>query len=227
MSDKFASNFIKGETMRLFGYWRSSATYRVRIALRLKGLDYGYEAVNLLKGEQNSPAFLKRNPQGLVPALETEEGAILTQSTAIIEYLEERYPDPPLLPSDAAKRAKARAIAAIIACEAQPFMNLRIQNYLKEKGEFDAEAMQDWLDRWTGGAMRSVETLVAADASPFCVGNEPGMADAFLVPQVFGALRFGVDLSATPRIKEIYDRCNALDAFIGAQPQNQPDAVAA
>lgn len=213
--------------MKLFGYWRSSATYRVRIALELKGVDYDYEPVNLLKGEQRSPAHLGRNPQGLVPAFETEEGGILTQSTAIIEYLEERYPETPLLPADSEGRARARAIAATIACEAQPFMNLRIQNYLKEEREFDAGAMNDWLQRWTGGAMASIEALIGADKGKFCVGDRPGMADAFLVPQVFGALRFGIDLSKQPRILEIYERCNAMEPFIRAHPKNQPDAVAA
>ncbi len=213
--------------MKLFGYWRSSATYRVRIALELKGVEYDYEPVNLLKGEQRSPAHLHRNPQGLVPAFETEEGAIITQSTAIIEYLEERYPETPLLPADSEGRAKARAIAATVACEAQPFMNLRIQNYLKEECEFDAAAMGDWLQRWTGGAMASIEALIGGDKGKFCVGDRPGMADAFLVPQVFGALRFGIDLSKQPRILEIYERCNAMEPFIRAHPKNQPDAVAA
>lgn len=213
--------------MKLFGYWRSSATYRVRIALELKGLEYEYEPVNLLKGEQQSPTHLKRNPQGLVPAFETEEGRILTQSTAIIEYLEERYPETPLLPANSEGRAKARAIAAIIACEAQPFMNLRIQTYLKNEREFDAEAMKEWLQRWTGGAMASVEMLVGGGEGKFCVGDRPGMADAFLVPQVFGALRFGIDLSEQPRILEIFERCNAMEPFIRAHPKNQPDAVAA
>jgi len=212
--------------MKLFGYWRSSATYRVRIALELKGLEYDYEPVNLLKGEQHSPAHLKRNPQGLVPAFETKEGHLLTQSIAIIEYLEERYPETPLLPANAAGRAKARAIAATIACEAQPFMNLRIQKYLKDECDFDAEAMSAWLNRWTGNAMTSVETLIG-DGATFCAGDKPGMADAFLVPQVFGALRFGIDLSKTPRIIEIYERCCKLDPFIRAHPQNQPDAVPA
>ncbi len=211
--------------MKLFGYWRSGATYRVRIALQLKGLEFDYAPVNLVKGEQQSPTYLQRNPQGLVPALETEEGRILTQSTAIIEYLEERYPETPLLPADAADRAKARAIAATIACEAQPFMNLRIQKYLKDDCDFDAEAMTDWLNRWAGGAMASVEALIEGKSS-FCVGDNPGMADAFLVPQVFGALRFGIYMTRTPRIMEVYDRCNRLDPFIRAHPQNQPDAIA-
>jgi maleylacetoacetate isomerase len=211
--------------MKLFGYWRSSASYRVRIALELKGLEYDYEPVNLLKGEQLSPAHLKRNPQGLVPAFETEEGAILTQSLSIIEYLEERYPETPLLPADSAERAKARAISAIIACEAQPFMNLRIQNYLKSERDFDETTMKAWLQRWAGGAMESVERLVGAGR--FCVGDRPGMADAFLVPQVFGAMRFGIDLSRTPRIVEIFNRCNEMEPFKHAHPQNQPDAVAA
>jgi len=211
--------------MKLFGYWRSSASYRVRIALELKGLEYDYEPVNLLKGEQLSPAHLKRNPQGLVPAFETEEGAILTQSLSIIEYLEERYPETPLLPADSAERAKARAISASIACEAQPFMHLRIQNYLKSERDFDETAMKAWLQRWAGGAMESVERLVGARR--FCVGDRPGMADAFLVPQVFGAMRFGIDLSRTPRIVEIFNRCNEMEPFKHAHPQNQPDAVAA
>ncbi len=211
--------------MKLYGYWRSSATYRVRIALELKGLDYEYEPVNLLKGEQLAPTHLKRNPQGLVPAFETEEGAIITQSLAIIEYLEERYPEIPLLPHTSEGRARARAIAAVIACEAQPFMNLRIQSYLKEECEFDADAVKGWLDRWTGGAMASVEKLIAETKSDYCVGDRPGMADAFLVPQVFGAQRFGIDLARTPRIIEIFDRCNALEPFVRAHPKNQPDAV--
>lgn len=211
--------------MKLFGYWRSSATYRVRIALELKGLPFSYQPVNLLKGEQRSPAFLKRNPQGLVPAFETEEGSVLTQSIAIVEYLEERYPEVALLPADAAARAHARAIAATIACEAQPFMNLRMQTYLKEELDFDEAAMKSWLNRWSGGAMESVEALAARYEGDFCVGDRPTIADAFLTPQMYGAIRFGVDLSRTPKLKAIYGRCAALEAFKRAHPENQPDAV--
>ena len=211
--------------MKLYGYWRSSATYRVRIVLELKGLKFDYHPVNLLKGEQRSPEFLKHNPQGLVPALRTDDGALLTQSMAIIEYLEERYPEVSLLPHDAAKRAKARTIAAIIACEAQPFMNLRVQKYLKDELAFDDARAKDWLNRWTGAAMGAVETLVADSRGAYCVGDLPTIADAFLVPQMFGALRFGVDLSRMPNINAIHETCNAREAFIRAHPTNQPDAV--
>ncbi|MEZ5897562.1 MAG: maleylacetoacetate isomerase [Parvularculaceae bacterium] len=210
-------------SLRLFGYWRSSATYRVRIALELKQLAYDYEPVNLLKGEQLSGEYLKRNPQGLVPTLATEEGETITQSQAIIEYLEERYPEHRVLPADAAERAKARAIASIIACEAQPFMNLRMQKYLKEELQLDEAQVLDWLNKWPGGAMASVEELI--DGETFCVGERPTLADIFLIPQTFGAQRFGVDISAMPRIMRVYEHCNTLDAFIRAHPQNQPDAA--
>ncbi len=211
--------------MKLFGYWRSSATYRVRIALALKGIDYDYEPVNLLKGEQKSAAYLSKNPNGLVPTLITDDGAALNQSLSIMEYLEETFPDPSILPRDPVGRAQARAIAATIACEAQPLMNLRIQKYLKEEASFDDNAVKDWLNRWPGSAMAAVEKMAAEKAGAFCVGDAPTMADACLVPQWFGALRFGVDLSGLTRLNEIYERCIALPAFEKAHPLNQPDAV--
>lgn len=211
--------------MKLFGYWRSSATYRVRIAMALKGLDYDYAAVNLLKGEQREASYGDLNPQNLVPALVTDDGATLTQSLAIIEYLEEAFPDPSILPADLADRARARAIAAAIACEAQPFMNLRMQTFLKTERAFDETAMKDWLNRWAGAAMAAVEKIVAQTGGDYCVGDTPTIADACLVPQMYGAARFSVDISAFPRLNEIWKRCNALEAFRKAHPDNQRDAT--
>jgi len=210
--------------MRLFGYWRSSATYRVRIILALKGLDYDNVPVNLLEGDQASADYLARNPQALVPSLETDEGAVITQSLAIAEYLEERYPDTPVLPDDLAARAKARAIANIIACEAQPFMNLRVQNYLKRELDLGGEGVAAWLDKWAGGAMAAAEALLADSAGEFCVGDAPSIADAFLVPQLYAARRFGVDLEPLPRMRAIAEHCDSLAPFRRAHPDNQPDA---
>jgi maleylacetoacetate isomerase len=210
--------------MKLYGFWRSGATYRVRIALALKGLAYDYAPINLLKGEQGSPDYLKASPQGLVPALITDEGPVLTQSLAIIAYLEEKAPMPSLLPGDPISRAKARAIAFAIACEAQPFQNSRTQKYLREDAHFDDAAMKRWLDFTVGRALRAVEIMIADAGGKFCVGDAPTIADICLVPQVYAALRFGIDLSAVPRVNEIHERCNALDAFKKAHPDNQPDA---
>jgi len=211
--------------MKLFGYWRSSATYRVRIALNLKELDYDYEPVNLLQGEQSSPEHLARNPQGLVPALVTDDGDVITQSLAIMEYLDDVYPKHPILPKDTVARAHARAIAATIACEAQPFMNLRIQNYLKNKGGFDKDATTAWLNTWPGGAMGAAQKLITQSNGEYCVGDTPTIADCCLVPQWFAASRFGVDVSRFTKLKEIFDRCSTLPAFEKAHPLNQPDAV--
>jgi maleylacetoacetate isomerase len=209
--------------MKLYGYWRSSATYRVRIALALKQLDYDYHPINLVAGEQRADDYLALNPQGLVPTLVTDEGARLTQSTAIIEYLEERYPERPLLPSPLEDRARARAIASICACEAQPFMNLRVQQYLKDQKGYDDAALAEWLDRWVGGAMRTIEQLIDGGAA-YCVGDAPSIADCFLAPQTFGALRFGVDLSGAPKIMRLYDAYQKHEAFRKAAPGAQPDA---
>ena len=211
--------------MKLFGYWRSSATYRVRIALALKGLSYDYEPVNLLAGEQRTPEHLVLNPQGLVPALMTDDGAVLTQSLAIIEYLEEAYPEKPLLSSDPILRAKARTIATTLSSEAQPFMNLRLQKYLKGDLSLDDNGIKKWLNTWPGGAMTAVETMIAETAGEYCIGDEPGLADAFLTPQWFGAARFGVDMAPFKKANEIFEHCQKHPAFIKAHPQNQPDAV--
>ncbi len=211
--------------MKLFGYWRSSATYRVRIALALKGLDYEYEPVNLLMGEQKSADYLAKNPNGLVPTLVTDDGHAIPQSLAIMEYLQEVFPDPSILPTGASARGHARAIAATIACEAQPFMNLRIQKYLKEERSFDEAAMSNWLNHFTGGAMAAAEKMVRESAGDYCVGDTPTVADCCLVPQWFGAARFGVDVSGFTKLAEIYERCIKHPAFEKAHPMNQPDAV--
>ena len=211
--------------MKLYGYWRSSATYRVRIALALKNLAYDYEPVNLLKGEQRSEAYLAKNPTGLVPTLATDDGALLTQSLAIIAYLEETHPDPSLMPGNPVARANARAIAMTLASEAQPFGNVRIQTYLKNERGFDEAAIKDWMNRWPGGAMAAVEKMLARTAGDFCVGDVLGLADCFLVPQMYAAKRFGVDVAGLTKTNEIFERCSKHPAFIKAHPDNQPDAV--
>ncbi len=213
--------------MKLYGYWRSGATYRLRIALALKGLSYEYAPVNLLKDEQKSPSYLKVSPQGLLPAFVAEGGATLTQSLAIIEYLDELYPSPPLLPKQPIARAQARQIAYAIACEAQPLQNLRTQKYLKALPGFDDDAMRQWLDTWVGGAMKAVDEMIGEAGGAYCVGDEPTRADICLVPQVYAALRFGVDLSGLDRLNAIYERCVSLDAFKKAHPDEQSDAVKA
>lgn len=210
--------------MKLFGYWRSGATYRVRIALALKGLDYDYVPVNLLKGEQKSPDYLKISPQGLLPALVTDEGVTLTQSLAVIDYLEETHPFPALLPADPIMRAKARQIAYAIACEAQPFQNLRVQKYLREEAGLNEAGVKAWLDRFVKGAIEAVESMTVETAGDYCVGDQPTIADICLVPQIYAALRFGVDLAGAPRLNAIYERCIAHPAFLKASPENQPDA---
>lgn len=211
--------------MKLYGYWRSSATYRVRIALNLKGLSYDYSPVNLLKSEQKAPDYLKISPQGLVPSLVTNDGKTLNQSLAIVEYLEETHPAPALLPSGPVARARARAIAAAIACEAQPFGNLRIMNYLRDEAGFSDEKRHEFLNRWVGGALKAVDQMARETAGPFLVGDAPTLADVFLVPQLATARRFNVDLSGCERLLAIAENCARLEAFEKARPENQPDAV--
>lgn len=211
--------------MRLYGYWRSSATYRVRIALALKGLDFEYRPVNLLKNEQHSDEYRAISPQGLVPALITAEGARLTQSLAIIEYLDEVHPHPSLVPPSPVLKAMARAIAAAIACEAQPFGNLRIMNYLKDEAGFSDEQRVSFLNRWVGGALKAVEQMARETAGRFCIGDAPTLADVFLVPQLATARRFNVDLAGCATLLAIDENCAKLAAFQKARPENQPDAV--
>ncbi|GKW50904.1 maleylacetoacetate isomerase [Halomonas sp. NCCP-2165] len=210
----------------LYGYFRSSAAYRVRIALNLKGLAYDQAPVNLVKGEQRGEDFLARNPQGLVPALVTDDGARLTQSLAICEYLDERYPEPALLPADAAGRARVRALAQAVACEIHPLNNLRVLKYLTGELGVDEATKMTWYRHWISEGFAALEAQLSREAGSgdFCHGDTPGLADLCLVPQVFNAERFECDLTAYPRIRRIVANCRALDAFARAAPEAQPDA---
>lgn len=205
--------------MILHGYWRSGAAYRVRIGLNLKGLTYEQNPVELRTDEQRSEAFLSLNPQGLVPALEAD-GQVLTQSLAILEWLEERHPDPALLPGPSADRAIVRAMAAIVACDIHPLNNLRV---LKAVGALGA-VQNDWAAQWIAPGFDALEALIAQHGRGWTFGDQPTLADCFLVPQTFSARRFEIDVSAWPRIAAIDAMAAAHPAFQAAHPVNQSDA---
>ena len=207
----------------LHGYWRSSATYRVRIALALKGLAYDYVPHDLRKGAQHDAAYLALNPLGLVPALEAD-GQVLTQSIAIIEWLEEAYPAPPLLPSDPSARAEARALVALVACDIQPLANLRVQQELRREHGLDQAAVDDWSRQWIARGFEALEVLLARHEGAYALGDTPGAVDCVLVPQAYNAERAGIDLSDWPRLAAKVAGARAHPAFIAAAPENQPDA---
>lgn len=211
--------------MKFLGYFRSSSAYRCRIAFNLKGIDYDFESVHLKSGAQKEPGFAAINPQRLVPALITDQGQELTQSLAIIEWLDESYPGTPLLPADKDLRAEVRAFAQVIACEIHPLQNLRVLQYLRGELGLDEEAVSAWLSRWLGEGLRACEDILQKRGgdSAFCFGDEPGLADICLVPQVFSAQRFNVDISGLERVNAIHDNCAALEAFAKAHPATQPD----
>jgi maleylacetoacetate isomerase len=212
--------------MKLYTFFRSSASYRVRIALNLKGLDYEQAPIHLRRGggEQLKPAYKAINPQALVPALE-DEGQIFSQSLAIIEYLEERYPKPPLLPSDAAARAVVRSMALLIACEVHPIQNLRVLNHLKNEHKQSDDDTIRWARHWIELGFSALEQMISVTApGDYCFGETPTMADLCLVPQLGNARRFGVDLSAYPKLLAIESACMSLPAFANAAPEHQPDA---
>jgi maleylpyruvate isomerase len=206
--------------MKLFGYWRSSSSWRVRIALNLKGIAVEHAPVNLTEGEQFSDAHGARNPMHKVPALEIEPGVFLVESMAIIAWLDERYPNPPLLPRDAVARAHARALAEMVNSGIQPFQNLSVLKHVKSLGVDEKE----WAKHWVGAGLAALEEAVRPLAGRFCVGDAPTLADVYLVPQLFGARRFGVDLQAMPTLVWIETACAALPAFAAAVPEKQPDA---
>lgn len=211
--------------MKLHNFFRSGTSHRLRIALNLKGIEYEYVAVNLRTEEHLGAAFRALNPQALVPALVTGE-LTLTQSPAIIEWLEERYPNPPLLPAGADDRARVRALAAIVGCDIHPINNRRILEYLKKTLHCDEAAVEAWCGTWIQAGFDALEELLAADErrGAFCFGDAPTIADVYLVPQVESARRFKVDLEPYPRIVAIDRACAELDAFRRAAPAAQPDA---
>jgi len=210
----------------LHTYFRSSAAYRVRIALNLKELAYEPHFVHLTRGggEQFSPDYRALNPQALVPTF-TDEAGPLTQSLAIIEYLDERYPHPPLLPADPHPRAQVRAMALTVACDIHPINNLRVLRYLKRELQVDEAGIETWYRHWVAEGLAALEVLVGCGpGGGFCWGDRPGLADICLVPQIVNARRYACDLSAFPRLTAIEAHCRALAAFRDAAPENQPDA---
>lgn len=211
--------------MQFLGYFRSSSSYRCRIAFNLKGVEYDFKSVHLKNGDQKSAAFTAINPQRLLPALITDDGQELYQSLAILEWLDETHPDPALLPADPMLRAQVRAFSQIIACEIHPLQNLRVLAYLRGELGLDDAAVTAWLTRWLREGLEACEAQLAkrGQNTEFCFGVTPGMADLCLVPQVFSAQRFGVDISDLTRITAIHARCEALPAFAQAHPKVQPD----
>lgn len=210
--------------MKLYGFFRSGTSHRTRIVLNLKGLDYEASYVSLAKNEHHQAAFQRLNPQGFVPVLETEAGTLL-QSPAIIEWLEQQYPEPALLPADALGKEKVRAIAALIGCDIHPLNNKRVLEYLRQLG-LEQNQINAWCAKWIQDGFSALEQIFAEDSTreKFCYGQQVSIADAYLIPQVVSAQRFQVDLSAYPQINEIYQHCMTLDAFQKAAPEQQADA---
>lgn len=211
--------------MTLYGYFRSSTSYRTRIAMNLKGLDYDYIAVNLAQDEQLKSEFLALNPQGLVPVLQADD-LLLFQSPAILEWLEEVYPKNPLLPKDAAGRMQVRALSAMIGCDIHPLNNRRVLQYLRNELSVDEAEVIKWCNRWISEGFAALEKRLVADKTrgKFCYGDSPTSADCYLIPQVSSARRFEVDLNPYPNIVQIDARCRTLKAFADADPMQQPDA---
>lgn len=211
--------------MKFLGYFRSSSAYRCRIAFNLKGVEYDFESVHLKHGKQKAPEFAAVNPQKLVPALITDDGEELYQSLAIIEWLDETYPEPSLLPQDKELRAQVRAFAQVIACEIHPLQNLRVLQYLRNDLSLGEDAVNAWLSRWLGDGLQACEDILSKQGgnSAYCFGDTPSLADICLVPQIFSAERFNVDISGMPRINEIYEQCQQNPAFADAHPKVQPD----
>lgn len=212
--------------MKLHGFFRSGTSHRLRIALNLKGLDYHTVPVDLRREAHHSPEFKALNPQQLVPALQLDDGRVLTQTPALLEWLEETHPTPPLLPADADARQRVRMLAAIVGCDIHPVNNRRILETLRQRFGADEAAINAWCGQWIADGFDAIEALLAQDVARgrFCVGDAPTLADVYLVPQVESARRFQVDVSRWPRIAAVDAACAELDAFQRAAPARQPDA---
>lgn len=206
----------------LHGYWRSSAAYRVRIALGFKGIAFRQAPHDLRRGEQHDPAYLAIAPHGLVPALEHER-QILIESPAILEWIEAKWPQPPLLPACPDAAAKVRAIAALIGCDIHPLNNLRVLTRIREQFDADNAQVKAWIAHWIHEGFGALETLIARDGGRFAFGDMPTIADCYTVPQIYNAERYNVDLSAYPRTLAAVDAARALPAFAAAHPELQPD----
>lgn len=213
--------------IKLYSYYRSSAAYRVRIALNLKGIPYEYKSIHLLKngGEQHSQAYHELNPMGLVPTL-VDGDTILSQSIAIIEYLDEEYPETnSLFPIEPAARAHVRELSQAIACDVHPINNLRVLKYLKHKLDVDDTQKNEWYSHWIKLGFDAFEQYLIKTSGDFCVGDQITLADCCLVPQVYNALRFKIKLDTYPLIQQVYENCMQLSEFTKATPENQPDAA--
>ena len=214
--------------MILHNFFRSSTSTRLRAALNLKGLDYDYKAYSLVKGEAETPAYLRLNPQGLVPSLELDDGTVLTQSLAIMEWLDEQYPEPPLLPAEPLGRARVRALGHAVALEIHPLNNLRVLTHLRQQHGFGDDAIGAWFRHWVAATFAPLEQMLAGHPSTgdFCHGDTPGYADCCVYAQVWNNRRFDVDMAPYPTIRRIFANCDAREAFQRAAPAAQPDAVA-
>jgi len=210
--------------VKLYTYFRSSAAFRVRIALNLKGLSYEPVFVHLAKGEHRAPAYAKVNPQALLPTLELDDGTRLTQSLAIIEYLDEVHPARPLIPKDALGKARVRSLSYLVASEIHPVNNLRVLQHLKRALGQNDEQVNAWYRHWIADGLAKLEAELSGGRGKFCHGDAPTMADCCLVPQIFNAKRYQSDLAPYPNTMRVFDVCMKLDAFDRAQPSKQPDA---
>lgn len=209
--------------MKLYSHYRSSAAYRVRIALNLKGMDAEIEPIDLGKREHRAPDFLEVNPQGLLPALDTGHG-VLTQSSAILEWLEETHPEPPLLPEDAWARAQVRAMAAIVGADIHPIQNRRVLSYLKHEFDASQEDIFQWARTWISAGFDALERLVKDAPGKFCFGDSPTLADIYLMPQIYNARQYDLKMDPFPALLGVEEACSKMKAFALAHPKDQPDA---